>query len=192
MNLIEFNNTDVSITYSPLLLSLKPFKQLIDRDKSKDKSMAKKEIAFISFYIDVKSIYMYITDDKERFEELVKDLELPKDWKIDSVVAEAINFYKEKSTTVNSSIYRRACKAAMDIASYLQKADTLLEERDENGKVVTDISKITSALEKVPKIMSNLNIAHQELIREQKIVEGRSKGSKQFNMYEDGLNYEDE
>ena len=135
---------------------------------------------------------MYITDDKERFEELVKDLELPKDWKIDSVVAEAINFYKEKSTTVNSSIYRSACKAAMDIASYLQKADTLLEERDENGKVVTDISKITSALEKVPKIMSNLNIAHQELIREQKIVEGRSKGSKQFNMYEDGLNYEDE
>jgi hypothetical protein len=192
MNLIEFDKENVSITYSPLLLTLKPFKKLIDRDKSKDKSLVKKELAFISFYTDDRSIYMYITNPEERKEELVKDLELPKTWKIDKDVEEAISLYKERSTTINSSLYRSACKAAIDVANYLETTDTLLEERDAHGKVVTDISKITNALEKVPKIMANLNIAHQELIKEQKITEGRSKGSREFNMYEDGLEYEDE
>jgi len=192
MNLIEFDKENVEITYSPLLLTMKPFKRLIDRDKGKKKELAKKELAFISFYADDRSIYMYIVDAAEREQELIKDLELPKDWKIDKDIQDAIALYKERSTTVNSSIYRSACKAAIDIANYLQTADVLLAERDENGKVVTDIAKITNALEKVPKIMANLNVAQQELIKEQKITEGRSKGSREFNMYEDGLNYEDE
>jgi hypothetical protein len=192
MNLIEFDRENVEITYSPLLLTLKPFKKLIERDKTKDKTLAKKELAFISFYTDDRSIYMYIVDAKEREQELIKDLELPKTWKVDKEIQEAIILYKERSTTVNSSIYRSACKAAIDIANYLQTADILLAERDENGKVVTDIAKITNALEKVPKIMANLNTAHQELIKEQKITEGRSKGSREFNMFEDGLDYDDE
>jgi len=192
MNLIEFDKENVEITYSPLLITLKPFKKIIERDKSKKKEQATKELAFISFYADDRSIYMYIVDEGERMQELIKDLELPKGWKIDGDIKEGIALYKERSTTVNSSIYRSACKAAIDIANYLQTADVLLAERDENGKVVTDISKITSALEKVPRIMANLNIAQQELIKEQKITEGRSKGSREFNMFEDGLNYEDE
>jgi len=192
MNLIEFDKENVEITYSPLLLTMKPFKKLIDRDKSKKKELATKELAFISFYADDRSIYMYIVDEGERMQELVKDLELPKGWKIDSDIKEGISLYIEISTTVYSSIYRSPCKAAIDIANYLQTADVLLAERDENGKVVTDIAKITNALEKVPKIMANLNIAHQELIKEQKITEGRTKGSREFNMFEDGLGNEDE
>ena len=35
--------------------------------------------------------------------------------------------------------------------------------------------------------MANLNSAHTELIKEQKITEGRTKGSKTFNIFEDGL-----
>lgn len=192
MNLVEFKNDVVEITYSPLLLSIKQFKKIIDRDKTKNKDRAIKELSFIAFYADARSIYMYITNEEERLEELKKDLELPKDWKIDNIIQDAINVYRERSTTVNSSLYKSACKAAIDVANYLETADELLEERDNHGKVVTDISKITSALEKVPKIMANLNAAHQELVKEQKITEGRSKGSREFNMYEDGLDYENE
>jgi hypothetical protein len=192
MNLIEFDKQNYEVTYSPLLLTLSPFKKIIDRDKSKHKQKAIKEISFIAFFTDIKSNYMYIVDEKEREQELIKDLELPKDWKIDTEIKNAIDFYKERSSTVNSTIYKSACKAAIDISNYLQTADVLLEERDNHGKVVTDISKITSALEKVPKIMANLNAAHQELVKEQKITEGRSKGSREFNMYEEGIDFEDE
>lgn len=192
MNLIEFDKGTYSVKYSPLLLTLEPFKKIIDRDKTKGKEIAIKEISFIAFFADIRSDYMYIVNDEERARELVNDLELPKNWKIDTTIKQAIEFYTNRSTTVNSSIYKSACKAAIDISNYLNKTDALLSERDENGKVVTDISKITSALEKVPKIMSNLNSAHTELIKEQKITEGRTKGSRTFNMFEDGLNDDDE
>lgn len=187
MNLIEFDKGTYSVKYSPLLLTLEPFKKIIDRDKTKGKEIAIKEISFIAFFADIRSDYMYIVSDEERARELVNDLELPKNWKIDTTIKQAIEFYTSRSTTVNSSIYKSACKAAIDISNYLNKTDALLSERDENGKVVTDISKITSALEKVPKIMANLNSAHTELIKEQKITEGRTKGSKTFNIFEDGL-----
>lgn len=192
MNLIEFDKGNYSVTYSPLLLTLSPFKKIIDRDKTKGKEIAIKELSFIAFFADIRSDYMYIVSDEERATELVKDLELPKDWKVDNIIKQAIEFYTSRSITVNSSIYKSACKAAIDISNYLNKTDVLLDERDENGKVVTDISKITSALEKVPKIMANLNSAHTELIKEQKITEGRTKGSKTFNMFEDGLDEDDE
>lgn len=192
MNLIEFDKENYAVIYSPLLLTLSPFKKIIQRDKSKNKETAIKEISFVAFFSDIRSNYMYIVDENERVLELIKDLELPKDWKVDNIIKEAISFYLEKSTTVNSSIYKSACKSAIDISNYLNKTNELLEERDKNRKVVTDISKITSALEKVPKIMANLNAAHTELIKEQKITEGRTKGKKTFNMFEDGLGYDDD
>ena len=188
MNLFELGkNNKYEVEFNPILLTLAPFKKLITRDKSKDKSIAIKEIAFIFFYSDIKSNYMYITDEAERFQEIKKDQELPKDWVIDKDVQEAIDFYKEKSTTINSALYSSACTAVAAISNYLNTTETLLAERDENGKVVTDIAKITGALEKVPKIMANLNAAYTELIKEQKITEGRSKGSREFNMFEDGI-----
>lgn len=191
MNLIEFDKENIEVIYSPLLLTLKPFKDLIDRDKSKKKELAVKEISFIAFYADIRSMYMYITDDQEREEELIKDLELPKKWKKDSLINIAIDFYKQ-DRSINSILYSSACKSALDVAQYLQTTDALLKERDDNGKVVTDINKITAALEKVPKIMSNLNVANEELIKEQKITEGRNKGARTFNMFEDGIGLDDE
>lgn len=191
MNLIEFDKENVQVTYDPKLLTLKPFKKIIDRDKSKKKELAIKEISFISFYTDMRSMYMYITEDKEREEELIKDLELPKGWKIDSVIKEGIDFYSQERS-VNAILYSSARKSAIDVANYLKTTKTLLAERDENGKVVTDITKVTNALEKVPKIMANLNAAYQELIKEQKITEGRTKGARSFNMFEDGLGLDDD
>lgn len=192
MNLLQYDKENYNVTFSPELLLLLPFKKIIERDKSKTRELAKKEIGFIYHFTDIRSDYLDIVNDQEKISEIIHDIGLPKNWKIDEVVQEAINFYRKRSDTVNSILYRSAHKAAIDISNYLNKADELLDERDENGKVVTDISKLTSALEKVPKIMANLNAAHVELIKEQKITEGRSKGSKVFNMFEEGLDFDNE
>ena len=64
----------------------------------------------------------------------------------------------------------------------------LLEERTDKGAAVTNINSITGALSKVPSIMRDLTAAQTELIKEQKITEGRTKGSRTFNLFEDGLN----
>ncbi len=189
MNLFIYNKETLEVDFHPELLLLKPFKDIISKNK-KNISLSRKEIAFVFFFADVKSDYMYITDEELRIKELVKDLELPAEWKPDEYVLNAVEFYKNRSTTINTTLYTHACKAAADISNYLSNTDLILNERDAKGKPITDITKIVNALTKVPIIMKNLTMAHQELLKEQEILEGRSKGSKQFNMYEDGLEFE--
>jgi len=188
MKLFEFNRENYEVTFSPELLTIEVFKKIIDRDKTKDKDISKKEIAFIYFFIDIKSDYMYITDKNARVKEIKNDLHLPDKWTIDKDIQTAIDLYEERSTTVNTSLYRSACIAAMEISEYLKTTKALLEERTDKGSAVTNINTITGALSKVPAIMRDLSAAQTEVIKEQKITEGRSKGSRVFNLYEDGLN----
>lgn len=189
MNLIEFDKENYSVKYSPQLLTLKPFKKLIDRDKSKGKEKAVKEISFIAFFTDLRSDYMYIINAKERERELIKDLELGAGWKVDTVVQEAIDFYKERSRTINSSMYEGAQIAANAVNDVCKNAKDHITSSEDP---LAAAQKVTAILEKIPKAMANLNSAYTELIKEQKILEGRSKGSREFNMFEEGLEYENE
>ena len=111
---------------------------------------------------------------------------------MDKDLQEAIDLYKERTTTVNSALYESACLAAFEISEYLKDTKNLLQERTDKGAAVTNINTITGALSKVPSIMRDLTAAHTELIKEQKLTEGRSKGSKEFAIFEDGLNFDDE
>jgi hypothetical protein len=190
MNLFEFkDNNNFEITFSPQLLTIPIFKKIVDRDKSKGKDVAIKEISFVGFVADMKSDYMYILDESTRKTQVAKDLELGSKWKPDDIIEEAIVFYKDHSKTVNSSMYEAALMAADAINEVCKNAKTHIGEADD---ILAATQKVTAILEKIPKTMANLNSAYIELIKEQKITEGRSKGSKEFNMFEDGLNYEDE
>lgn len=170
---------------------LTPFKKLLERDKTKDKVNAFKEVLFIYHYADIKSDYQNITNLKDRQEQITKDIKLPKSWKIDNDIKEAITFYIRMSETPSERLYKAALVAADDIASYLSNTKALLYERDKNDKPVNDFSKITSALTKIPKIMQDLKAAYKELLKEQDNVENQRKGKQAFNMFEKGLNFDE-
>ncbi len=170
---------------------LTPFKKLLDRDKTKDKSRAFKEILFIYHFADIKSDYnSNITDIKDREEQIKRDIKLPKTWKIDPEMKVAINFYVEMSETPSERLYKAAIKAADDIAEYLGNTHALLYERDDRGRPVNDFSKITNGLAKIPKIMQDLKAAYKELLKEQETVSGKQKGSQTFNIFEKGLDFD--
>jgi hypothetical protein len=138
-----------------------PFKKILDRDKTKDKTIAFKEMFFIWNYCDVKSDYMHLTDLDIRTDEIKKDIALPKTWKLDKVIQEAIDFYNKKSITVIEQLYRQTLKAASDIGEYLGNTKELLNERDDRDKPIYDVSKITTAVQKVPKLMKDLKLSSQ-------------------------------
>ena len=66
----------------------------------------------------------------------------------------------------------------------------LLNERTDKGSVVTPLNTITASLKAVPGIMKDLKTAHKEVITEQKEMEGRTKGSKTLNYFEEGISFE--
>jgi hypothetical protein len=188
MKLFEFKNNELQVAIEAW--GLLPFKSILKKDKSRNKDTAFKEMLFIYYYVDVRSDYMYIINNKEREREIIKDIGLPHDWKIDSTVSEAISFYIEKSVSVIGNLYKDALKSVGDMSEYLRMTDELLRERTNNGGTVTTLPMITTAQEKIPKIMQNLKTAYKEVLAEQKELEGRTKGSRAMGLFEDGLKFE--
>ena len=184
MKLVEFKNWE--LTASEEIWGLTPFAKLLKRDKTKDKEQANKELLFIFFFCDIKSNYLQM-NQVDRIEEIKKDIGLPEDWKIDPDLQQAIDLYIKLTGSVIEKLYRQATKAASDVGDYLENTDQLLAERDMNGKPVTDITKITASIDKVPRLMANLRAAYEEVVKEQRSTEGRKKGSQTMNTFEDGL-----
>ena len=181
-----FTLRDYVLTVEDNMWGLIPFKKILKRDKSRDKDRALKEMLFIYYYSDIKSDYLII-DSKFRIEEIKKDIGLPEDWRIDSILQEAIDFYEERSLTVVGKLYKNALAAANDISEYLTKTKELLEERDERGKPVTTLTTIVGGISKIKTVMQDLKAAEKELIKERIETEGKMKGQQQMGMFENGL-----
>ena len=181
-----FTLRDYVLTVEDNMWGLIPFKKILKRDKSRDKDRALKEMLFIYYYSDIKSDYLII-DSKFRIEEIKKDIGLPEDWRIDSVLQEAIDFYEERSLTVVGKLYKNALAAANDISEYLTKTKELLEERDERGKPVTTLTTIVGGISKIKTVMQDLKAAEKELIKERIETEGKMKGKQSMGMFENGL-----
>ena len=181
-----FTLRDYVLTVEDNMWGLIPFKKILKRDKSRDKDRALKEMLFIYYYSDIKSDYLII-ESKFRIEEIKKDIGLPEDWRIDSILQEAIDFYEERSLTVVGKLYKNALAAANDISEYLTKTKELLEERDERGKPVTTLTTIVGGISKIKTVMQDLKAAEKELIKERIETEGKMKGKQSMGMFELGL-----
>lgn len=185
-----FEMRDFTLSVSEEAWGLLPFKAILKRDKSRTKETAFKEMLFIYYYTDMRSDYISISDNKIRCREIVKDIGLPSDWKIDDVIKEALRYYDSMSLSPIAKLYRSSLKAADDISKYLEQTDVLLNERTANGGTVTTLAMVTSSLKSVPIIMRDLKAAYKEVLSEQKELEGRTKGSRTMGFFEDGLDYE--
>ena len=64
MKLLKYEN--YTLTFEPEILTLKVFKKLHQRDKTKDKHKFIEELGFIYFYADPRSDYQIYTDEDER------------------------------------------------------------------------------------------------------------------------------
>lgn len=185
-----FELKDWQLTVDEAVYGLLPFKKILKRDKSRNKDTALKEMLFIYYHTDIKSDYLIISDSKTRTEEIKRDIGLPDEWKIDATMQEAIDFYESKTLSVIGKLYKNALKSANDISDYLTMTDVLLAERDDKGKPVNDIGKITTALTKVKGIMQDLKAAEKEVLKEQAEMDNRMKGSKTMSFWEEGLDFE--
>lgn len=184
MKLFQMKNWQ--LTVSEETWGLLPFSKLLKRDKSKEKETAVAEVLFVWYFCDIKSDYL-LMNKEDRIKELIKDIPgLPPKWAPDKVIWEAVDFYI-KFKTITEKLYEDSLISATDIGDYLRNTKALLAERDVQGKPVYDISKITASVQRVPKLMQDLKIAYQEVVKEQEDLENKKKGSRSFNLFEEGI-----
>lgn len=127
-NLLELKN-DV-LTIAPEALMIQEFKVLWDRDKSKTKERAKKELAYIYHTIDYQSIYRsFHIDTREK--KIALDIMNDREWTPDEKVQEAQIKYRELQTTLSLQILMDVEEGLSKLRTYFKNANF---DEDEDGR----------------------------------------------------------
>ena len=181
MNLFEIVNNVV--TFSPQALMIKPFKAIWDADESEDKTQALLEMSYIYYMADDRSDFMHILDNDEREEEVAKFIGLPDSWSGNRKdLVRAIHYYEQLSETTSTRLLKSTRLVLQKISEFLDNIN--MNERDERTKKpIHDISKITSAVEKIPKLVKAINEIEKEVIKEKELK--AQSGNRTQSMFDD-------
>lgn len=181
IKLFKYENYTVTISEEALLL--KPFKKIWLRDKSKSKERALSELGFIYFYCDPRSDYQYLIDDEER-EIAIKEGEgLPKNWKPDKELLEAIEFYNSFKPT-SALLLEDTRVAVSKLRSLLRDID--LTQTDDKGKPVYTLNTITATIKQIPTLVKDLDEAEKAINSELREI-GKMRGQGEKTIFEDSL-----
>ena len=179
MKLLKYEGYKLS--FEPELLTLKPFKTLHQRDKTKDKTKFIQELGFIYFFCDARSDYQYLTNEDYRRVAILEGEGMPLDWEPDKQVQEAMDFYNTFKPT--SALLLEDTRIAIDKLRSLLK-NINLDDRDDKGKPIYTLNTFTSTINQIPTLVKNLNEAERAINKE--IFESNKvRGAQEKSMYED-------
>lgn len=176
-----FKYEGYEVTIEPEALMLSPFKAIYDRDKNKDKSLAKQELAYIYYMGDPRSDYQFLVDKQVRSDEIIKGLGMPKGWKPDEVVERALTFY-ESFKPMSAGLLEDTRYMVNKLRQELRKMN--FDERDDKGKPVHTLASITSTLKQIPGLAKDLDEAERTLSKDI-IAEAKARGSQTKALLED-------
>lgn len=181
MKLFTYESYQIQI--SPEAMALKPFKDIWDRDKSKNKNRALQELSFVYFYCDPKSDYVYISNETERAAAIIKD-EGMGNWIPDNKVIKAVDFYNSfKTTTI--LLLESSRKAAQKVRDFLERVD--LMETDDKGRPKYVPSQIISAEKEVLNLIEVFDKVEKKALQEQTEI-NRMRGGGEKTIFEEDLN----
>ena len=184
MRLLKYEG--YTLTIEPEALTIKSIKNLWNRDKSKNKERALSELGYIYFMVDPRSTYSYITDMDSREEKIILEEGLPKGWKPDKVVQDAMKSYKDSIITTSYLLLEDTKFAVDNLRKYLRSMD--FTETDDKGKPKYPVNTLATAVNQVADLAEKLMKAERTVAQE--IVENsKMRGQKEKSILEDGFNW---
>lgn len=183
MKLIEFIDYQVKPTAEALLV--RPIRKIYTSDRSRRKESFMQQMSYLFFMVDPRSTYSYIVDLDERRKAIIKQEGLPENFKPSKELEEAMEIY-EKHTVTSSTKLLQSTRSAVDaLSEELENTKSILSERLEKGGRVTKQSEVMSTIERVLKIIPQLQDLERKVDEEIR-EEGRARGAKK-KMFEDGI-----
>lgn len=173
MRLFKYEGYEVRV--APEALTLKPFKKIWERDKSKTKERALQELSFVYFYCDPRSDYQYIIDDEDRLTAVREGEGLPNSWRPDKDLEAAIKLYRSFDTSAALLL-----KTANEAVEKVRKLLTELEPDDTKS-----LKDYLTALKMIPEVATMLKDAEKAINDESQY--GEAKGAIEKTLFDDGL-----
>ena len=173
MRLFKYEGYEVKV--APEALTLRPFKKIWDRDKSKNKETAMMELSFLYFFCDPRSDYQYITDDADRLEAVKEGIGLSEAWKPDTALNNAIVFYRTFDTS-----------AAILLRTAARGVDKIQKTIDElNPKDTKSLKEYLIVMKMIPEVAAMIKEAEKAINEEMQYNE--AKGAIPKTLFDDGL-----
>lgn len=176
MKLLKYEG--YNLTFEPEILTIKVFKKLHQRDRTKDKSKFLQELGYIYFFADPRSDFQIYTDKEDRHKEILEGMGLPSDWKVDKELQEAIDYYS--SFKPISALLLDDTKAMVN--GYRSKLRDLTSNMSDLE--VKEIKDIGAIIKQIPALVRDLDEAERAINKE--ITQNdKIRGSVEKAMYED-------
>ena len=179
IKLFKYEGYKLNISEEALLL--KPFKEIWQRDKSKNKDKALQELGYIYFMSDPRSDYQYLVDEEERSKAIKEGEGIDSKWKPDKLVLDAITFYKSFKPT--SALLLEDTRAMIN--GYRLKLREITT--DMSNLDIKEIKDLGAVIKQIPSLIKDLDEAEKALNSELK-TSGRMRGSGEKTLFEDGIN----
>lgn len=179
MNLFQLSKNKVEV--SPVALTIKEFKELWSRDKSKTKESATKEFSYIYFSTDWNSVYQNMPEE-DRHETLKEDLDLGETWEPDHLLKVAIKKYEELQETPTMRYARSVRKAFWDMITYFEHIN--YAERDVKGQPVYKIQDVTKAMGDSGKLVESVKKL-EAIVKKEQLESSRVRSGDELNPFED-------
>lgn len=183
MHILEYQNYEVVPTEEAFLI--KPIRDLYNDDKSKTKEKFMQQMSILYFMVDPRSTYNYILSDEDRFQAILEQEGLPKDYKIDKKLQSAMEIYR-KHTVTSSFLLLQDMKIAIEkVRQFLRDVD--LTAVDDKGKPLYTINSVTTAIKQIPQLAKDVVEAEKTITKEIE-EQGRARGGNQNKtLFEDGF-----
>lgn len=167
-------------------LLIEPFKSIWERDKTKSKSKAFEEFAYIEFLSSMKKTNPYRQYPEDRKEsKIVEDIINTPNWKPDKKIKEAIDKIKEFQTEASTTYsYYMSAKRAAEKMQYFFNTFNINERNEKTGNPVYKPRDITSALNETEKTLQTLKSLEAK-IQEELLEETRNKSDKEISRFAD-------
>ena len=173
--MFNYNKKD-EIVPDPMLMFVPEFKRIWERDKTKDKSRAKQEFAYIYFIVDYKSEYNTFGLEKE--DSIARDVMKDEKYVPDDMIIEAIEKYGKLQLT-SSMRYLKSIRMTVD--SLIANLDSM--KYDPKNKDDYKPAEITKSLKDIEVILEKLEKWEKKVFDEEEdmIIRGGGKAG----MFED-------
>jgi len=163
-----FTVTNKVVTPTDQTLLIPPFKQIWERDESKDKMYAIEDFSYIEFMASIQKSNPYSGySEDQRPEKIIKDIITRAEWEQDDLIHQGIiklkEFQAEASVTYN---YYMAAKSAAEKMQHFFINFSMADVNPRTGALVHKPKDITSALNDTARVLENLNALREKVDNE--------------------------
>lgn len=180
MKLFDIKGEEVILNAQTL--GIPPFKAIYERDKSKGKKVAFREISYITFLCDNTTDNRYRGySEQERDQVLRRDFIKEDGWEPDELVKEGIKKFIELQKTPTSKLYESALSGANKLAGYFQNID--FDTLDDEGKPIHSAKELAQNLAAVGNIVKSLKQL-EAVVRQEQQDATTARGGSEISEFE--------